>query len=108
MIVQLERASDGTRRILSIEEVQGLEGDVILLQQVFRFVPRWTSDGRQIGEIEAAGLRPRFLEKLLSSGVDLPATVFQAPVRSRDPRPKVREVPSVAELIARSGARRAP
>src|SRR4051812_10463223 len=103
VIVQLERASDGARRIVSVEEVQGLEGDVILLQQIFRFVPRTSSDGRQVGEIEAAGLRPKFLDVLLHSGVELPASVFQAPVRPREVRPKNRTVPSVAELIARSG-----
>src|SRR3954471_4036888 len=103
IIVQLERASDGARRIVSVEEVQGLEGDVILLQQIFRFVPRTSADGRQVGEIEAAGLRPKFLDVLLHSGVELPASVFQAPVRPREVRPKNRTVPSVAELIARSG-----
>ena len=103
VIVQLERASDGMRRIVSVEEVQGLEGDVILLQELFRYVPRTSADGRQAGEIEAAGLRPKFLDQLLHSGVDLPASVFQAPVRPREVRPKTRSVPSVAELIARSG-----
>jgi pilus assembly protein CpaF len=103
VIVQLERASDGMRRIVSVEEVQGLEGDVILLQELFRYAPRMSADGRQVGEIEAAGLRPKFLDQLLNSGVDLPASVFQAPVRAREVRPKTRSVPSVAELIARSG-----
>ncbi|MGH9008302.1 MAG: CpaF family protein [Acidimicrobiia bacterium] len=108
VIVQLERASDGMRRITSVEEVQGLEGDVILLQELFRYVPRTSADGRQVGEIEAAGLRPKFLDQLLHSGVDLPASVFQAPLSSRkmgprEVRPKTRSVPSVAELIARSG-----
>jgi len=103
VIVQLERASDGVRRVVAVEEVQGLEGDVILLQQLFRFVPRISSDGRQIGEIEAAGLRPKFLDALVHSGVDLPASVFQAPVRPREVRSKNRSVPSVTELIARSG-----
>ena len=103
VIVQLERASDGVRRIVAVEEVQGLEGDVILLQQLFRYVPRMSADGRQVGEIEAAGLRPKFLDALAHSGVDLPASVFQAPVRPREVRPKTRSVPSVAELIARSG-----
>jgi pilus assembly protein CpaF len=103
VIVQLERASDGVRRIVSVEEVQGLEGDVILLQELFRYVPRTSVDGRQVGEIEAAGLRPKFLDHLLHSGVDLPASVFQAPVRPREVRPKTRSVPSVADLIARSG-----
>jgi pilus assembly protein CpaF len=103
VIVQLERAPDGVRRIVSVEEVQGLEGDVILLQELFRYVPRMSVDGRQVGEIEAAGLRPKFLDQLMHSGVDLPASVFQAPVRPREVRPKTRSVPSVAELIARSG-----
>jgi pilus assembly protein CpaF len=103
VIVQLERASDGVRRVVSVEEVQGLEGDIILLQQLFRYVPRLSVDGRQVGEIEAAGLRPKFLDALMRSGVDLPARVFQAPVRPREIRPKTRAVPSVAELIARSG-----
>jgi len=103
VIVQLERASDGVRRVVSVEEVQGLEGDIILLQQLFRHVPRMSVDGRQVGEIEAAGLRPKFLDQLVHSGVDLPASVFHAPVRPREMRPKTRAVPSVAELIARSG-----
>jgi pilus assembly protein CpaF len=103
VIVQLERASDGTRRVVSVEEIQGLEGDVILLQQLFRFVPRISSDGRQVGEIEAAGLRPKFLDAIVHSGVDLPASVFQAPARAREVRPKTRSVPSTTELIARSG-----
>jgi pilus assembly protein CpaF len=103
IIVQLERASDGVRRIISVEELQGLEGDVILLQQLFRYVPRISSDGRQVGEVEAAGLRPKSLDALVHSGVDLPASVFQAPVRPREERPKTRSVPSVAELINRSG-----
>ncbi|MCA1842458.1 MAG: hypothetical protein LC792_04575, partial [Actinobacteria bacterium] len=66
-------------------------------------VPRMSADGRQVGEIEAAGLRPKFLDALVHSGVELPASVFQAPARSRDIRPKSRSVPSVAELITRSG-----
>ncbi len=103
VIVQLERASDGTRRVISVEEVQGLEGDIILLQQIFRFVPRTSADGRQVGEVEAAGLRPKFLDALLHSGVDLPASVFQAPVRPREVRSRNQAIPSVAELIARSG-----
>ena len=100
VIIQLERASDGTRRVVSVEEVQGLEGDVILLQKVFHFVPRVSSDGRQVGEVEAAGLRPKFLDKLLASGVELPATIFQSPARIREARG--RATPSVTELLARS------
>jgi pilus assembly protein CpaF len=105
VIVQLERASDGTRRILSVEEVQGLEGDVILLQPIFRFVSQVTADGREVGQVEAAGLRPKFLEKLLASGIDLPANIFQAPARAPEVRPRPREVPSVSKLMTRGTPR---
>ena len=104
VIVQLERASDGTRRVVSVEEVQGLEGDIILLQQLFRFVPRMSADGRQVGEIE--GGRPRGRSSSTpwcTAASTCPASVFQAPVRPREVRPRTRAVPSVAELIARSG-----
>jgi hypothetical protein len=67
-------------------------------------VPQVTVDGRQIGEVEAAGLRPKFLDKLLSTGIDLPAGIFQAPTRLREVRGRTREMPSAAELIARSAA----
>jgi pilus assembly protein CpaF len=97
----LERGSDGARRILSVEEVQGLEGDVILLQPIFRFVSQVTPDGRQIGEVEAVGLRPKFLDKLTAAGMDLPAKIFQAPTRVQEVRSRSREVPSAAQLISR-------
>src|SRR2546425_9712166 len=54
VIIQLARASDGARRTVSVQEVHGLEGDIILLQQLFRYVPRTSADGHQVGEIEAA------------------------------------------------------
>ena len=101
VIVQLERASDGARRILSIEEVQGLEGDVILLQPIFRFMSQVTADGREIGQVEAVGLRPKFQDKLASTGIDLPAKIFQAPTRVQEVGPRSREVPSAAQLISR-------
>jgi pilus assembly protein CpaF len=103
VIVQLERASDGARRILSVEEVQGLEGDVILLQPIFRFVSHVTADGREIGQVDAVGLRPKFHDKLAATGIDLPAKIFQAPARvsPQETRPRSREVPSAAQLISR-------
>jgi pilus assembly protein CpaF len=104
VIIQLERASDGARRIVSVEEVQGMEGDVILLQQIFRYVPLVSPEGRQIGEVEAVGLRPKFLDKLLTTGVELPANIFQSPARLREVRARTRDVPSVSELLARSAA----
>jgi pilus assembly protein CpaF len=106
LIVQLERDSDGGRRILSVEEVQGLEGDVILLQPIFRFVSKVTADGRQIGQVEAAGLRPKFLDKLAPTGIELPAKIFQAPAQVQEVRSRSREVPSVSQLISRGTSSR--
>src|SRR5207253_747286 len=73
VIVQLERQPDGTRKVTSVQEIQGMEGDVILLQEVFKFHTQLTSDRRQVGELEPTGLRPKFAEKLVNAAIlDLP------------------------------------
>jgi pilus assembly protein CpaF len=77
VIVQLERQSDGTRKVTSVQEIQGMEGDVILLQEVFKFQSQFASSGRQVGQLEATGLRPKFADKLLRAGIELPAKMFQ-------------------------------
>jgi len=77
VIVQLERQTDGTRKVTSVQEIQGMEGDVILLQEVFKFQSQFASNGRQVGQLEATGLRPKFAEKLIRSGIELPAKMFQ-------------------------------
>jgi pilus assembly protein CpaF len=82
VIVQLERMSDGTRKVTSVQEIQGMEGDVILLQEVFKFHGQVTRDGRQVGELESTGLRPKFAEKLINHGIELPAKVFQRTQRA--------------------------
>ncbi|MGZ4120228.1 MAG: CpaF family protein [Actinomycetota bacterium] len=82
VIIQLERMSDGTRKVTSVQEIQGMEGDVILLQEVFKFQSQFASDGRQVGELEPTGLRPKFAEKLIASGIDLPAKMFQRQAKS--------------------------
>jgi pilus assembly protein CpaF len=71
VIMQLERQPDGRRVITAITELQGIEGDTILLQDIFRQV------GGMGGEVAPTGLRPRFAETLAERGVDLPATVFR-------------------------------
>ena len=77
VIVQLQRFSDGTRRISQIAEITGMEGDVIQLQPLFEFIRTGTDpDGTVRGEIRATGLRPKFLDILRISGVDIPADMF--------------------------------
>jgi pilus assembly protein CpaF len=79
LIVHLTRLRDGTRRITHITEVQGMEGDVITLQDVFLFDYGMGVDehGRFLGHLKATGVRPKFTEKLADLGIRLGPEVFQ-------------------------------
>lgn len=78
-IVQLTRLKDGTRRITHITEIQGMEGDVITLQDVFLFDFGMGVDeqGKYRGHLKATGVRPKFAEKLADQGIRLGPEVFQ-------------------------------
>jgi pilus assembly protein CpaF len=79
-IIHLERLEDGSRRVTSITEVQGMESDVITLQDLFKFqIDEVTRDGTIVGGLRATGLRPNFLNKFEKRGVALPLGLFQAP-----------------------------
>ncbi|MBA3655237.1 MAG: hypothetical protein H0W70_13715, partial [Actinobacteria bacterium] len=100
VIMHLDRMPDGRRIVTSVTEVQGLEGDTILLQEVFRHRTVAEED-RSGNELVATGLRPKFLDKLHSLGIDVPAKVFQRPtVRVGVPEGRGRSarVPSAREL----------
>jgi pilus assembly protein CpaF len=75
--VQLSRLSDGTRRLVSLTEITGTEGDTLCMSEIFRFEQQGVdADGKSIGEIVPTGLRPRFLDKLRSQGVKVPLGLF--------------------------------
>ncbi|MGO9459359.1 MAG: CpaF family protein [Rhodomicrobium sp.] len=77
LIVQLQRFSDGKRRIVAISEISGMERDVILMQDVFRFVRHGTApDGQVRGTYTATGLRPTFVEDLRLKGLNISNTFF--------------------------------
>lgn len=77
LIIQQTRMKDGTRRIVNITEVQGLEGDVIVLQDIFVFQQDGVGeDGKIQGRLIPTGVRPKFYEQLLTAGIDIPAHVF--------------------------------
>jgi pilus assembly protein CpaF len=78
VIVQLTRLRDGTRRVTHITEVQGMEGDVITLQDIFLFdyAAGVDENGRYLGQLKATGVRPKFAEKLADQGIRLGAEVF--------------------------------
>jgi pilus assembly protein CpaF len=77
VIVQLQRLSDGKRRVTSIAEITGLEGDIIQMQEIFKYVRTGTApDGSVVGHFQATGVRPRFLADLVAMGIKIPGTYF--------------------------------
>lgn len=76
MIVQLERMRDGTRKVVNVSEVQGMEGDIILTQEVFRWEGGAMKDGKVLGQLKATGIRPKFIEKIEGHGIFLPPSIF--------------------------------
>jgi pilus assembly protein CpaF len=89
LVIQVARLSDGTRRVTSISEITGMEGDVITMQEIFLFERTGvTPDGKVIGRFRATGIRPKCSERLASEGVPLPAEMFEHVklVNARDAR----------------------
>ncbi len=77
VIVQLQRFSDGKRRVTSIAEITGLEGDIIQMQEIFKYVRTSTGDdGKVEGHFQATGVRPRFLGDLVAQGITIPGSYF--------------------------------
>ena len=81
LIVQVARLKDGSRKIVYVTEVQGMEGDTVVLQDVFKFDERGidAETGRVVGEIVATGIRPKFMEDLQAHGIFMDASVFKSP-----------------------------
>ena len=77
VVIQLGRLSDGRRRLLSIQEITGVEGDIITMQEIFRFTRTgMDAEGNVEGHFEATGIRPRFAQRMESWGIRLPAEMF--------------------------------
>jgi pilus assembly protein CpaF len=77
-VVQQTRLSDGSRKVTSISEITGMEGDVITMQEIFVFEKMGvTQDGKVIGRFRATGVRPKCCERLKMSGIHLPADMFE-------------------------------
>jgi pilus assembly protein CpaF len=77
LVMQLQRLPDGKRRLVSIEEIRGMEGDVIQMHEIFRFVKEQTDARGNIGgHFAATGIRPQFLQDLLPYGIQLPPGLF--------------------------------
>jgi pilus assembly protein CpaF len=77
LIVQLQRLSDGKRKVTSVAEVTGMEGEIIQMQEIFKYVRTGTDpDGTVHGHHMATGVRPRFLQDLVAQGINIPGSYF--------------------------------
>ncbi len=77
LVVQLQRLSDGKRRVVSMSEITGIEGDVVQMQELFKFNRVSTNEAGEIqGHFQATGIRPKFLTDLAARGLTVPATYF--------------------------------
>jgi pilus assembly protein CpaF len=78
LVVQVSRMSDGTRKVVSVAEITGMEGDIVTMQDIFVFRKRGIREsGEVIGEFVATGIRPKFSERLIVAGVQLPISMFE-------------------------------
>jgi pilus assembly protein CpaF len=76
LVVHMERMRDGTRKVVQVAEVQGMEGDSVVMQDIFLFEQTGIQNGRVVGNLKPTGLRPRFAEKFTVNNIDLPGNIF--------------------------------
>jgi pilus assembly protein CpaF len=76
LIIHQSRMQDGTRKVTHVAEVIGMEGDVITMQDIFRFEQTAIEDGKVLGELVPTGLRPKFMDKIEAHGIHLPPSIF--------------------------------
>jgi len=107
IIMHVDRMPDGRRVVTSVSEIQGMEGDIILIQEIFGYRNLPALNGKPAGELVATGLRPKFLDKLIEMNIEVPARVFQSrPSSSPGNRPaRGARVPTPAELATAERAR---
>jgi pilus assembly protein CpaF len=85
LIIQANRLQGGPRKVTALSEVLGMEGDVIIMQEVFRFKQLGIDqNGRSYGQFESTGVRPAFIPRLEAAGIKLPTNLFQERVLMRD------------------------
>ena len=83
LVIHQERLRDGTRKVVNITEVSGMEGDIITMTDLFVFEQTGFEDGKVIGRLRPTGLRPKFMDKIETSGIHLPASIFGIGERRR-------------------------
>ena len=77
VVLQIERHEDGRRRLVSLQEINGMEGDIITMSELFKFERTgMDEDGNVLGSLKATGIIPSFHKQLQAKGIDLPVSVF--------------------------------
>lgn len=85
IVIQVSRLDDGSRKLISLQEVNGMEGDIITLSEIFRFDRSGTDEnGKAIGQIKATGVVPSFFKQLAPRGIELPIETFDPTVGSAE------------------------
>lgn len=83
LIIHQDRMRDGSRKVTQVTEVQGMEGDIIVLQDIFVFEQLGYEGGKIIGQLRPTGVRPKFMELIETSGIHLPPNIFGYDARGR-------------------------
>jgi pilus assembly protein CpaF len=76
LVIHVERLRDGSRRVVNITEIAGMEGDVITMTDVFVFEQTGVENGKVVGRLRPTGLRPKFINKIEATGIHLPPSIF--------------------------------
>ena len=77
VVVQMTRLSDGTRKMTSLQEITGMEGEIVTLQEIFSFQQTDLDENRMVkGKFSASGVRPKFVERFRALGIDIDPEVF--------------------------------
>src|SRR5512141_163247 len=83
LVIHQERMRDGTRKVTTITEVSGMEGDVVTMTDIFVFEQTGMENGKLIGRLRPTGLRPKFMDKIEAAGINLPPSIFGIGERRR-------------------------
>ncbi len=83
LIVHQERMRDGSRRVVNITEISGMEGDVITMMDIFLFEQTGVENGQIVGRLRPTGLRPKFMDRIDAAGIHLPPSIFGIGERRR-------------------------
>ena len=81
LIIQQSRLRDGSRKVVNVTEVQGMEGDVVVMSDIFSFEQQGIENGKIIGRLKPTGIRPKFYERIEAAGINLPPNIFGASTR---------------------------